>query len=166
MENIYSQSKIYQITSSNGPAYIGATTTNLTTRLRRHRDKRDSTSVIHLDASDCKIELLEQFPCTSREELLWKEREYIESRECCNKMSPIRTKDEAKMLKAFRNGITQICRCGATCTARNMARHRMSKAPAVRLRRHTPYGRVSNAFRYLTFSFSARNLRFLACNHL
>jgi len=128
MENIYSQSKIYQITSSNGPAYIGATTTNLTTRLRRHRDKRDSTSVIHLDASDCKIELLEQFPCTSREELLWKEREYIESRECCNKMSPIRTKDEAKMLKAFRNGITQICRCGATCTARNMARHRTSKA--------------------------------------
>ena len=128
MTNIYSQAKIYQITSSNGLPYIGATTQDLLTRFRKHRDRRDSTSVIHLDAPDVQISLIEHYPCENREQLLWREREYIESRQCCNKMSPIRTEDEAKMLKSFRNSITQICRCGASCSARNMARHRNSKA--------------------------------------
>jgi predicted GIY-YIG superfamily endonuclease len=127
MENIYSHGKIYQITSSNGLPYIGSTVQSLSHRLSSHKNRRNNSSVIHLDASDCKIEIIEHFPCRSRDELLWKEREYIESRDCCNKITPIRSRDEAKMLKSFHNGIKQMCRCGTVCSNRNMSRHRSSK---------------------------------------
>lgn len=90
----YSKSRIYKITSSNGLPYIGSTIQQLSKRLASHRAIRDCKSIIHLDSDDCQITLIELFPCESKEELLMRERYYIENMECCNKCIPIRTENE------------------------------------------------------------------------
>ena len=71
----YTQSKIYKITSANSDGvYIGSTTLELDRRLRHHeqqtqigRNKCTSRDIITL--GDFRIELLEEFPCDTREEL-------------------------------------------------------------------------------------------------
>ncbi len=125
--NKYSAGKIYRITSSNGfPPYIGSTVDSLPSRLRRHRRTRDCSSLLHLDEPDCDIELIEYFPCTSREALLWRERAHIEQSICCNQLIPIREQHERRMIHSLCNQATVVCGCGAHCSSRNMARHRRS----------------------------------------
>jgi hypothetical protein len=45
---------------------------------------------------NCKIELIENYPCNSKEELLKREGWYIKVTECVNKMVAGRTKQEWK----------------------------------------------------------------------
>lgn len=94
----YSKGKIYIITSSNGLPYIGSTTETLSERLSKHRTNtklgKGTTARIHLDADDVKIELLEEYPCKTKQELLLREKHYFDTMECCNYCSPIKSKEE------------------------------------------------------------------------
>jgi predicted GIY-YIG superfamily endonuclease len=89
----YLNSKIYMITSSAGLPYIGATAVALNERLRGHKEN-NCASKIHIGQPDCKIELLENFPCNSKNELNARERYWIDNIECCNNNRPIINKDE------------------------------------------------------------------------
>jgi predicted GIY-YIG superfamily endonuclease len=100
--NIYeTESKIYKIVNTNtGKTYIGSTVKPLKKRLQKHQsDKRRYynnkkvrrlTSYDLLDGNE-KIELLEQYNCKSRRELLKREQEYLNTMECVNKMKAICT---------------------------------------------------------------------------
>jgi len=100
----YLNSKIYKlIDNTNGDIYIGSTCISLKKRLKKHKDNyyeykkkdgRGSASYDIIKNNDYKIELLEYFPCKTKQELLNKEREYIENNKCINKNKPITTHQE------------------------------------------------------------------------
>ena len=90
-ENIYSSGKIYKICdNSYNMCYFGSTVQKLTQRMTSHRkdyrqyksgDKKKYTSAFAIfdeyGIDNCKIELVEVFPCNSKEELHKREGEYI-----------------------------------------------------------------------------------------
>jgi len=100
----YQTSKIYKICSyQTNEIYIGSTTQILCKRIAGHRvsykrykkGKADyMTSFKILAFDDAYIELLELFPCDSKEELHKREGEEIRACECVNKIIPGRTKKE------------------------------------------------------------------------
>jgi len=96
----YLNGKIYKlIDNTNGNVYIGSTCKLLKERLKGHRDKytqnkKGNSSFDIIKNNDYKIELLEYFPCKSKQELLRKEREYIENNKCLNKLRPIISNQE------------------------------------------------------------------------
>ena len=95
--NKYNKGKIYKITSPNTEdVYYGSTILSLNKRFRTHK-KCNSKKII--DAGDAKVELVENYPCESKQELLWRERYYIENFDCVNKMKPIVTKEEEIITK-------------------------------------------------------------------
>jgi hypothetical protein len=80
----YESGKIYRIVNSEGYYYIGSTTTEL--RFRLSKFKRDCIDFNNINiykhfnsCSDIKIELLEDFPCSSKNELIEREKYYIDS---------------------------------------------------------------------------------------
>jgi len=103
---IYFTGKIYAIKcNETDDVYIGSTIQTLKERLGKHRRDmkrwkdgkgRNITSFEIVQYDSCYIELLETYPCNSKEELLKKEKEYIESIECINKCRPFRTDEEKK----------------------------------------------------------------------
>ena len=95
----YQNSKIYKLVSPHtDEIYIGSTTQKLCQRLSGHsrsfRKKNKCTSVKLLELGKVKIVLIEDFPCDRKEELLKRERYYIENFDCVNKYIPGRTKKE------------------------------------------------------------------------
>ena len=101
----YQEGKIYKIVCNvTGLVYIGSTCEPiLARRLAGHRKHfneylktKDNfmTSVKVLENGDYSIILLEKCPCNDRMELLKRERHYIETNECVNKLIPSRTKKE------------------------------------------------------------------------
>lgn len=89
-----------------------------------------------------RMELIENFPCRNRNELLWRERYHIEQSDCINKNPPILTKDEYterhKIIKrkynaTHREEINEYysekiqCECGAMSSRGHITRHRKSK---------------------------------------
>lgn len=103
----YQLAKIYKITG-NGLTYYGSTCQPLCKRLAKHKahkkqyeqgKKNKYSSFEILNAIDCNICLVELYPCNSREELLMRERFYIENNDCVNKLCPIRTQEELKQKK-------------------------------------------------------------------
>ena len=102
----YQDAKIYKLINTEGTlCYIGSTTQKLSLRKAHHHgDYRrlknnkgtylSSFEIYEDDEHDCKIILLEAYPCDSKEELGKRERYYIESTECVNKNRPTRTKKE------------------------------------------------------------------------
>jgi hypothetical protein len=98
----YQNGKIYKITGGN-LVYYGSTTLKLCQRLADHKKcyKRykegkttNTTSFQLLDFEDCYITLVELFSCNSKEELLARERFYIENNDCVNKVIPLQTDAE------------------------------------------------------------------------
>jgi len=99
----YQNGKIYRI-DGGGLTYVGSTTNKyLSTRLAGHKSdykkfldgKRcyyTSFEIIKLD--DCKIELIEKFPCDSKDELTAREGHYIRQVDCVNKQIAGRTGKE------------------------------------------------------------------------
>ena len=96
--NKYQNGKIYKIVSSDySKCYIGSTCESLSQRMARHRNKYkvylkgDITLTRSFDLFDqygvenCKIELIENFPCENKEELRKREGHYIQNTECINK---------------------------------------------------------------------------------
>jgi hypothetical protein len=109
----YSNGKIYKIEPINsiddGDIYIGSTSKEyLSQRFSKHRSgyhswKNDKdnfiTSYLLFDKygiENCKIILLESFPCKSSDELKSREMFYIKSNKCLNKFIPCRTIAEYK----------------------------------------------------------------------
>ena len=111
----YQNSKIYKLYSpSKNLIYIGSTTQILCKRLAEHLQKYNAynndntkpyyTSYLVLDCEDYKIELLEEYACNNKQQLLKKEGEYIRNNECCNEKIAGRTdkewyKDNADTIK-------------------------------------------------------------------
>ena len=90
----YSNSKIYKIVcKTTGLTYYGSTTATLKSRLRDHtyykKGNRDCSSQPIIDGNNSEIVLVEDYPCETKEELLWRERYYIENNECVNIQIPI-----------------------------------------------------------------------------
>ena len=90
--NNYSEGKIYKIinTEQPGKVYFGATTHSLHMRLQRHKQRNSTCSAKTLFPGGT-IELVEEYPCTSKQELEKRERFYIENNECINVVIPGRT---------------------------------------------------------------------------
>jgi hypothetical protein len=97
----YSKAKIYRIYCGNDE-YIGSTTRPLSERMAKHRTEYKKgnmaiTSRIVFDkhgVENCKIELIEDFPCERREQLDKREGEIQRERLCVNKYVAGRTTTE------------------------------------------------------------------------
>ena len=103
----YTKGKIYSIRSHHtDDIYIGSTCRTLCQRLATHRYSLNSvergnknkslTSHPLLKLDDHYIELIENCPCNSKEELLQREGYYIRSMKCLNKKMPYRSEQEKK----------------------------------------------------------------------
>ena len=107
----YSKGKIYKILCNvTGLTYYGSTCEPiLSRRLAKHKsnykdylNKKDysyfMTSYNVLENGNCNIVLMENYPCSSNDELTSRERYYIENYECVNKIIPSRSHEEYKQL--------------------------------------------------------------------
>jgi hypothetical protein len=104
MSNKYENAKIYKIVSPSNPelVYFGSTTQMLNMRMAGHRAHykvgKSCTSHVILEKGDAMILLVENYPCTSREELNKKEGEYIFNNQCVNKRVAGRDKEQWKQM--------------------------------------------------------------------
>ena len=103
----YQRGKIYKIVCrKTGKQYIGSTCKRLLSeRLAGHVStfkqwKKNNafymTSFDILEENNYYIELIESVPCSSKDELLVRERFHIQNNECVNKAVPLRTEKEWK----------------------------------------------------------------------
>ena len=106
----YQKGKIYKITDvAYSDCYYGSTIEPLTKRMIHHKHKyfnqnvSQETCVRSVNSifkkygfENCKTELVENFPCTSKEELAKREGHYVKNSECVNKQCNVagRTKEE------------------------------------------------------------------------
>ena len=100
----YQNGKIYTIRSfQTNDIYIGSTVEQLSKRFNKHKVKynqwikgtyRNTTSFQILKYEDAYIELLENYPCNSKEELRMKEGMYQRKMDCVNKRIEGRTHQE------------------------------------------------------------------------
>ncbi len=98
----YQKAKIYKIVDANEEmVYVGSTIKTLSQRMSNHRaaykNKRFVSSHTIFDKygmENCKILLLENYPCNSRDELNKREGEYINQLVCVNKLVAGRNKKE------------------------------------------------------------------------
>lgn len=146
MPTDYLNGKIYMLYSLQEPTfcYIGSTTQLLSQRFTDHR--RDLARYVrgtyHWVSSfsllqkydDVCIELIENFPCNSREELRRREGHYQRKRKCVNKFIAGRTDAEyrednkEKILAYYRNRAPYrkekiICECGRVLARASMRNH-------------------------------------------
>ena len=104
----YQKGKIYRIISpSKNLVYYGSTVQTLNQRLAEHikhckyyndvnyeKTKKYCKSYIVLECEDYKIELVEEYPCNNRQQLLRKEGEYMKNNACVNTSIAGRTDKE------------------------------------------------------------------------
>ena len=154
--NKYNQSKIYKIISPDSNLiYVGSTTRTLKERLQQHNSNYKSylkgkhhylSSYELIKTGNFEIILLEEVSCETNEELLKRERYYIEINSCCNKCIPGMTGKESskkyrevnkeqineKKKKYYEVNKEQInekanekitCECGIMINKSNKARH-------------------------------------------
>tara|TARA_R110000803_G_scaffold180443_2_gene242868 strand:+ start:651 stop:1076 length:426 start_codon:yes stop_codon:yes gene_type:complete len=121
--------------------YYGSTTQDLRRRLTTHKtDTKNECETRHFNKDNMTIELLEEVE--DAEQLLWRERYYIENNECVNKRLPIMTEEERIKLRKTRcNEYYKInketinqrkqqpyqCECGSVITWRSKSQHFKSK---------------------------------------
>jgi hypothetical protein len=84
----YATGKIYKITSPHtDKIYIGSTTTSLYRRLINHKHyykhQKANSSKYMFDSGDPKIELIEEYPCHTKAELLEREQYYMDLYKDC-----------------------------------------------------------------------------------
>lgn len=100
----YKNGKIYMLCSESiNDIYIGSTIQPLHQRFYQHKASYKRylnnkscymSSFKILKHKDVKIELIENYPCASKEELEARERKWIEEKNCVNKVFPGRTQKE------------------------------------------------------------------------
>ena len=93
----YQNGKIYTVRSRSRPdlVYVGSTIQPLSVRMGMHRQSRnDCTSKQIVDIGDAYIELIELYPCSSKEELNRREGHFQRSMDCVNRRIEGRTHAE------------------------------------------------------------------------
>ena len=102
----YANGKIYKIVCNiTGEVYVGSTAEpTLARRLAHHcsqskqynvgKLKSHTASFYIIERGDFYIDLLEMYPCSCREELFKKEREWYDRLECINKIRPYRSVED------------------------------------------------------------------------
>ncbi len=100
----YSKGKIYRLVcNTTGQQYIGSTAQSLSQRLGNHKaeykmflkgTRHMTTSFSILSENNYEIILIEEYPCENKNQLERRERHFIETMECVNKVKPARTSDE------------------------------------------------------------------------
>lgn len=169
VRNKYGQGRIYKITSdATHLIYIGSTTCPLSVRMSKHRynykkyteGKYHRVSSFDIFAVDpkCQIVLLEEYPCGSREELVKRERHYVELHRpiCVNIQVPGRKHSEyaalwyannrqaaaARHLEWYRKNKDKLllekskpitCTCGIQVTKGYIGSHLKSKKHELRV---------------------------------
>lgn len=145
----YKQGKIYKLTSGKtNLIYIGSTTQTLKKRFIEHisnsKKNKGVTSGDIIKMGDCKIELIELFPCKFRNELHEREGEIQRENACVNLCIAGRTwkkwtKDNKEHIKVYKkewyeenkeriNKLKVICDiCGSITNKCNLTRHKKSK---------------------------------------
>jgi hypothetical protein len=98
----YSKGKIYKLTGA-GKIYIGSTTQLLSKRYWAHKNQTYKTVQEIIADPNNQITLIELFPCSSKEELLARERYHIEQNKCINKYCPILSEEERNIYIKQRN---------------------------------------------------------------
>ena len=152
-ENKYEKGKIYKITDvAYNDCYYGSTIEPLTERMIHHKHKylnqnasqetcvRSVNSIFNkYGFENCKIELVENFPCASKEELVKREGHYIKNNECVNKQSNVagRTKDEyrheerdklnVRSKEYYRNHVEERCAYQKEYSKNNVEKIRQQK---------------------------------------
>ena len=132
----FQKAKIYRVVNDiNNMTYYGSTCSPLSTRMSKHRwsynNNENKTYLQFGQISDCKIFLIENFPCNSKEELRQRERFYIENNPCINKQTPGLTRLESKKKHYINNrqsilakaNIKHSCPCGGKFTQVHKSRH-------------------------------------------
>ena len=103
----YQNGYIYKIWSlQTEEIYIGSSTTDKRLRLNQHKrqykrflqekTKNYYTSFEIVKYPDCKIEIIEKFPCNSKDELEKREGEHQRATKCCNRNIAGRTHEERR----------------------------------------------------------------------
>lgn len=94
----YSKGKIYQIICNlTGEVYIGSCANTLELRLRGHKNSKSCTSRKIIDRGNYKIELIEDYPCQTDEQLRIRERFHYDRIENINKNRPYITRQEMRL---------------------------------------------------------------------
>ena len=133
----YLNGKIYRIVcSKTNKQYIGSTCSTLTKRLHQHNKKNEAGFGCSCkDFINPKIFLVEDFPCERKEQLLMRERFWMENTDCVNINRPIVTREEhirenkeryisnREDILAFKNR-KLMCECGHELMYQNLSRHR------------------------------------------
>ena len=150
-DNKYTNGKIYALRSHNSENYyIGSTITRLSQRLHEHKKKYNQynnkktyskyqSSYKIMELGDYFIELLENCPCNSKEELNKKEGEYIRKykTEIVNKC--IAGRKNSEYVKDHKERVNELCKiryhkqekvtceCGCILTKKYLKEHMKSK---------------------------------------
>ena len=143
--NKYQNGKIYKIVDIGyNKMYIGSSCEKLASRMSQHRanyrwyknGKYQKHTVFDLfdefGLENCKIELIEAYPCKNKEELRRQEGYYIQNTVCVNRHVAGRTQQEYKSnhrdaIRAQRSGKVCCPTCGSVVSRTNVSYHRKSK---------------------------------------
>ena len=91
----YANGKIYRIIcEETGRQYIGSTCSTLTKRLSNHKQSKGCSCK---DFINPKIILIEDYPCERKDQLLMRERYWMENLECVNIRRSIISEEERKI---------------------------------------------------------------------
>ena len=101
----YSNGKIYNIVCNiTGETYYGSTVQKISVRMGTHRKKDNiCCSKQIIERGDYHYGLVEDYKCDNLEQLLMRERYYVDNNDCINKRSPITTKEEIAAYKKVYN---------------------------------------------------------------
>lgn len=147
----YANGKIYRIVcEETDQQYIGSTCSTLVKRLSIHKSKMKSgtSKCACKDFINPKIFLIEDYPCDRKEQLLMRERYWMENTDCVNLKRPIVTHAEElirctkyyhshkEQYQLYRDTNKEIisekqkkkltCECGSVVSLRNMGAHKKS----------------------------------------
>ena len=95
----YQKAKIYEIVGG-GMRYIGSTCKKLSQRKTEHKSRPNKCmSKVIISNYEWEINLIEEYPCNSKEELLFRETFWITNLYCINRQIPIIAKETKKLNK-------------------------------------------------------------------
>jgi len=99
----YSKGRIYKLVCDDPELiYYGSTIQKyLSKRFHQHKEMKCSSKAL-FEAGGCKIILVENYPCKTKDELIARERYYIENFKCVNKIVCGRTQKEMYQIPEWR----------------------------------------------------------------
>ncbi len=149
--NKYENGKIYKIVNDDMPdkVYYGSTIGKLNHRFSNHNNSYNTcSSKILFEKGQPRIELVEEYPCSSKRELEVRERFYIENNKCVNKCIPTRTQKEYREIPKNKEIMKKLsfnhyqkhkerikkhrqekieCECGSIIARGHISEHKKSK---------------------------------------